>query len=301
MTLFPEFTIIGLNFVDFSCTLFIFSFIGWFYESTIYSICEQGKLMNRGCFIGPYLPIYSVVAVLNLYLLSEVKSPLKIVIISSLTVCLVEYVTSWALEKVFHARYWDYSNYPLNLNGRISVPSGLFFGLAILFLMKVLFPASLHLIASIPEDAKTIFIIVVWIIFIVDAIFTTIAMCELNRKCKEIYDSLDGYIEGKLDKINSKKEYLEKFVVVEKGKNLVVKVKGASQKFLELETRLLRDNPAFKSTKYEVVIEKMKYSVNPKNIYNKYKEKKYASLEAFDAVDVSDIINNENNNLDNND
>lgn len=241
--------------------------------------------MNRGCFIGPYCPIYSVVAILNLYLLSDITSPFKIVIISSLTVCLVEYVTSWALEKLFHARYWDYSNYPLNLNGRISVLSGLFFGLAILFLFKILFPFTLFLLDSIPQNAKDIFAVVIWILFIVDAIFTTIAMCELNRKCKQIYDAFDGYIEGKLDKINSKKEVLEKFVVVEKGKNLVVKMKGVNQKFLDLETRLLRDNPAFKSTKYEVVIEKMKYSINPKNIYNKYKEKKYANLEAFDEED----------------
>lgn len=295
MTLFPNFTIVGLNFTDLSCTLFWFSFIGWFYESTVYSILEQGKLMNRGCFIGPYCPIYSVVAILNLYLLSDITSPFKIVLISSLTVCLVEYVTSWSLEKLFNARYWDYSNYPLNLNGRISVISGAFFGFAILFLFKILFPFTLFVLGNILEKAKFIFAICIWIIFIVDAIFTTVAMCELNRKCKELYDSFDGYIEGKLDKINSKKEVLERFVVVEKGKNLVVKFKGVNRKFLELETRLLRDNPAFKSTKYEVVVEKMKYALNPKNIYNKYKEKKYANLEAFDEDELLDDANEESN------
>lgn len=292
MTLFHGFEFLGLNFTDLSCALFFYSFIGWCYESSIYSIFEQGKLMNRGCFIGPYLPIYSVVAFLNLYLLGDITSPFKIALMSALTVCFVEYVTSWALEKVFHARYWDYSNYPLNVNGRISVPSGAFFGLAILFLFKMLHPFTLHLLSEIPEMSKFIFSISIWIIFIIDAIFTTIAMCELNRKCKEIYDSVDNYIEGKLDKINSKKEILEKFVVVEKGKDLVVKMKDVNHRYMELETRLLRDNPAFRSTRYEVVIEKMKYVINPKNIYNKYKEKKYAKLESFDE-DILDQGNDD--------
>lgn len=262
MELFPNFSFVGLTFVDLTCTLFFFSFIGWFYESTIYSIFEQGKLMNRGCFIGPYCPIYSVVALLNLYLLSDVKSSLKIFLISAAVVCAIEYITSWTLEKLFHATYWDYSNYPLNINGRISVPSGAFFGLAILFLFKFLFPFTLFLLESIPAYAKFYFSIGIWCVFIFDAIFTTIAMCELNRKCKEIYDSVDNFIEGKLDKINSKKSVIGKFTVVKKGKALVLKMKGINQKYMEFETRVLRDNPAFKSTMYSELIEKLKNTLN---------------------------------------
>lgn len=290
MVLFPNFTIVGLDFVDLICTMFFFSFLGWFYESTIYSIFEQGKLMNRGCFVGPYCPIYSVVAILNIYLLSDITSSFKIVIIASLTVCLVEYVTSYVLEKLFHARYWDYSHYPFNINGRISLLSGLFFGCAVLFLFKVLFPLTVYVLAGFPYKGKLIFTLCIIVIFICDAIFTTIAMCELNRKCKEIYDSVDKYIDDKLDKINSKKTILERFVVVKKGRDIVVKMKGYNQKFCDLEMRLLKDNPAFKSTQYEVIIEKMKYSINPKNFYNKYKEKKYANLESYDLDDSDNNV-----------
>lgn len=289
MEIFPNFNFIGLSFIDLTCTLFFFSFIGWFYESTIYSIFEQGKLMNRGCFIGPYCPIYSVVALLNLYLLSDVKSSLKIFLISAAVVCAIEYITSWALEKLFHARYWDYSNYPLNINGRISVPSGAFFGLAILFLFKFLFPFTLFLLESIPHKAKFIFAIAIWIIFVCDAIFTTVAMCELNRKCKEIYDAVDNYIEGKLDKINSKKAILKRFVVVRKGRQLVLKMKGINQKYMELETRLLRDNPAFKSTKYGEIIEKLKKSINSSSKYAESEsDLDYNSEEDFDDNQINE-------------
>lgn len=247
--------------MDFStliCVMMFYSFIGWFYESTIFSILEQGKIMNRGCFMGPYCPIYSVVAILNVYLLWGIESSFKIVLVASLTCCAIEYITSWGLEKIFHARYWDYSYYPLNLNGRISVISGLFFGLAVLFLKRLLHPFTMAVMSSIPGTVKYYLSLVFIGVFLFDAIFTTIGMCNLNRKCKELYDAWDNYVEGKLDKINEKKKYFDKFLVVEKGKNLVVKLKGVNTKFVDLETHVLRAFPSFKSTLYGDLIDRMK-------------------------------------------
>ena len=253
-----NFSFIGLDFYTLTCLMMMYSFIGWLYESTIFSIAEQGKIMNRGCFVGPYCPIYSVVAVLNIYLLEGVDSNFKIVILSSLTVCAIEYVTSYTLEKLFHARYWDYSYYPLNINGRISVISGLFFGIAVLFLKKILHPMSVSLMKSIPFKIRFYLALALWFIFIMDALFTTVSMMNLNRKCKELYDAWDNYVEGKLDKLNNKKEYLNRFVIVRKGKNLVVKLKGLNKTFVALEARYLKSNPAFKSLKYGELVERIR-------------------------------------------
>ncbi len=217
--------------------------------------------MNRGCFIGPYLPIYSVVGVLNIYLLADVESSVKIVVIASLTCCAVEYVTSYTLEKIFHARYWDYSYFPLNINGRVSVVSGLFFGFAILLLLKVLHPFTLQMVGRMTPKVRLIACIVFLSVFIVDMILTTIGMCNLNRKCKEIYDSIDGYWDEKFDRLNSKKDYFTKFKVVKKGQDLIVKMKGANRKFVEMETRFLKVYPDFRSTLYPELIEKMKYTI----------------------------------------
>lgn len=253
--------IVGFDFPTLTIVMLLYSFIGWFYESTIFSLCEQGKIMNRGCFIGPYCPIYSVVCILSIYLLDGVDNSLKIVFIGGLSVCVVEYFTSVALEKVFHARYWDYSYFPLNINGRVSAVSGLFFGLAVLLLKKVVYPLCLDKMSLIPFEIKFYASIAIWIVFIVDVIFTTIAMCELNRKCKEIYDAWDNYVEDKLDTINSKKDYLSKFIIVEKGKQMVVKFKNANAKLTELETRYIKINPSFKSTKYQAVISRLSESI----------------------------------------
>ena len=250
--------LLGMDFATLTCVMMFYSFIGWFYESTVFSLVEQGKLMNRGCFIGPYLPIYSVVAVLNLYLLDGVSSSFKIVLISALTCCAVEYMTSWALEKVFHARYWDYSYFPLNINGRISVVSGAFFGIAILFLIKVLHPFTIVLMNKIPERIRVILGVFFWVLFLVDATMTVIGMCNLNRKCKEIYDAIDRNIEAGFDKMNDKKSYLNRFRIVRGSKVLVVKLKGINKKFVSMETRIIEAYPDFHSYSYAEILDKMK-------------------------------------------
>lgn len=250
--------LLGMDFATLTCVMMFYSFIGWFYESTIFSLVEQGKLMNRGCFIGPYLPIYSVAAVLNLYLLDGVNGCFKIFLISALTVCAMEYFTSWALEKIFHARYWDYSYFPLNINGRISVVSGAFFGIAILFLIKVLHPFTIVFMGKIPERIRVALGVFFWVLFLADAVMTVIGMCNLNRKCKEIYDAIDRNIEAGFDKMNCKKAYLNRFKIVRGSKNLVVKLKGINKKFVSMETRIIEAYPDFHSYSYAEILDKMK-------------------------------------------
>lgn len=266
--------LLGMDFATLTCVMMFYSFIGWFYESTIFSLVEQGKLMNRGCFIGPYLPIYCVVAILNLYLLDGMESSFKIVLISALTCCAVEYFTSWTLEKIFHARYWDYSYFPLNINGRVSVVSGAFFGIAILFLIKVLHPFTILMMAKIPEHVRVALGVFFWALFLVDATLTVIGMCNLNRKCKEIYDAIDRNIEAGFDKMNNKKAYLNRFKIVRGSKTLVVKLKGINKKFVSMETRIIEAYPDFHSYSYGEIMDKMKETLSRK--------KKYKGLEVVD-------------------
>ena len=105
----------------------VYSFMGWIYESTLRSITHK-RLYNSGFLNGPYIPIYGCGALLDVHLLNGLKDPLIIFLLAGVINCVLEYFTSWAMEKLFHARWWDYSNKPLNLNGRIYYLGFLAFG-----------------------------------------------------------------------------------------------------------------------------------------------------------------------------
>ncbi|MCZ4428067.1 putative ABC transporter permease, partial [Bifidobacterium breve] len=95
----------------------LYSFIGWIYESILVSVMER-RLVNRGFLNGPLCPIYGAGAALAIALLHNMHNPIMIFLISAIGASVLEYVTSWAMEKMFHARWWDYSDYRFNLQGR---------------------------------------------------------------------------------------------------------------------------------------------------------------------------------------
>ena len=107
--------------------LMIYSVIGWVYESTICSI-GQRKLINRGFLNGPYCPIYGTGAVLVLLVLGRIQNPVLLFFAGAVLTCSVEYLTSWLMEKLFHARWWDYSKRKCNIGGRVCLIGAVVFG-----------------------------------------------------------------------------------------------------------------------------------------------------------------------------
>ncbi|MBS7021081.1 MAG: putative ABC transporter permease [Firmicutes bacterium] len=108
----------------------IYSFLGWMMEVVCcFSISK--KIINRGFLIGPYCPIYGFGALfITLFLdLIPSKNPIFIFITCILICSFLEYSTSYILEKIFHARWWDYSDKKFNLNGRICLETMVPFGI----------------------------------------------------------------------------------------------------------------------------------------------------------------------------
>lgn len=125
----------------------IFSFVGWVYECT-YCTCKGGHWQNRGFLYGPICPIYGSGVVAALVVFKYLPIPMsgsgysiwQIFLICAVGSAIIEYVTSWVLELLFHARWWDYSTVPLNINGRVSLPTTCGFGLAGIVVVRYLFP-----------------------------------------------------------------------------------------------------------------------------------------------------------------
>ncbi len=109
---------------------FAFSFVGWLWEVSLH-IVTQGMLINRGTMLGPWLPIYGAGGVLVLLLLRRLFTRPAATFLVSMVLCsIVEYFASWFLEMSYGIRWWDYSGYFMNLNGRICLEGAVTFGLA---------------------------------------------------------------------------------------------------------------------------------------------------------------------------
>ena len=116
----------------------IYSFFGWIFEC-IYCSSIEKKWNNRGFLFGPLCPIYGVGA-LWIIILYKIFcfTTIELFLVSFFGSMVLEYGTSFLLEKLFHARWWDYSNLPLNLHGRISLFTGIGFGLGGMFVIYML-------------------------------------------------------------------------------------------------------------------------------------------------------------------
>ena len=131
----------GLWLVDYGVLFFLYSAIGWLVES-IYVSASKGHWVNRGFLNGPICPVYGTGAVLILLLLTPLKKHPPLVFLTSLVVVsAVEYITAWALETIFHAKWWDYSNMRFNIKGRVCLLNALEFGVLGLVLMYGIHPA----------------------------------------------------------------------------------------------------------------------------------------------------------------
>lgn len=140
--------IIAAYFVNF----IVFSFMGWVWE-TVYCTFKTKHWQNRGFLYGPVCPIYGTAAVTAMIVFNFVPvlntgslASWKIFLICAAGSAVIEYTTSYVLEKIFHAVWWDYSTVPLNINGRICLSATCGFGLAGIVIVRYLFPfiRSLH-------------------------------------------------------------------------------------------------------------------------------------------------------------
>lgn len=128
------------EFIRIVLLFFIYSFIGWLWETVFCSI-KAKKFVYRGFLVGPITPIYGFGILMVLYFLRPFHDNLVILyFFAAFLVTVLEYVTSFALEKLFHASWWDYHDVPLNINGRVAIPVSLFWGVSCVFIVKIVNP-----------------------------------------------------------------------------------------------------------------------------------------------------------------
>lgn len=118
----------------------IYSFLGWFMEVCV-ALHDEKKLINRGFLIGPICPIYGIGVILILTLLHRYMDDPVVLFVMAVLVCsFLEYFTGYIMEKLFKARWWDYSHKKFNINGRICLDNLVAFGVLGLLVMYVINP-----------------------------------------------------------------------------------------------------------------------------------------------------------------
>ncbi len=186
---------------------FVFSVLGWIWES-IYCTIKERKWQNRGFLYGPLCPIYgfgSIVALLVYDLISfgiiHQLSWWMILIIGFFFSMVLEYPTSFILEKKFHARWWDYSDLPLNINGRTCVITSIGFGIGAIIIMNYLIPLYEQTLVSVPNIIVAVISIILVALHSSDFTLTVSHLTNFQRNIDEIENTFQSKMTEEVDKI----------------------------------------------------------------------------------------------------
>lgn len=145
----------------------VYSMIGWVMEVG-YSVVFQRKISNRGFLIGPICPIYGAGVVLMTLLIRDDGNVFSIFAIAVLGSAILEYVTSFIMEILFHVRWWDYSEKPFNLNGRICLENLIYFGILGVFVIKFMNPLLFGFFNSWDTTVQIIIAGLVFLLWLID-------------------------------------------------------------------------------------------------------------------------------------
>lgn len=168
---------------------FIYGIAGWIMESTTISIRNK-KFVNRGFLIGPICPIYGYGVLLITILLKKYQNDMVVTFFMSIVISgVLEYLTSFFMEKIFNNRWWDYSKKKFNINGRICLENLVLFGIASCLIVYITNPIIMEKIRLIPDNVQTIIIAILLVIHFIDNIVSYKIILNLKQVSNEIKDN----------------------------------------------------------------------------------------------------------------
>ena len=173
------------NYETYFLLFIIYAFLGWLIE-VIHEVITTGKLVNRGFLIGPYCPIYGFGGLfIKLFISKYSDDPIVMFVLAIFACSILEYFTSYIMEKLFNARWWDYSNRKFNINGRICLGTMIPFGALCLFSVYILNPFLFSLFDKMDTTIKYISYII-FIIFVTDIFVSTFILKSIKDDIKKI-------------------------------------------------------------------------------------------------------------------
>ena len=254
--------------LDYIFYFFFYSFIGWFFESCYCSIRPK-KWVNRGFLRGPICPIYGTGGLVMMICLLPLRhitenlylNELLIFIAGAILCDIVEFMTSYIMEKLFNARWWDYSNKKFNIQGRICLTHTFYWGTCSCLFVFILEPImNLYLVGQVSESSRNILTYIFLTVFAFDLLDTVIHALgirdisskfmklseEISEFAIQVYSTVGGKSENESEAM--KKELNEKFDELrsnyDKFKNDLKDIKSKSKKRLFKAFPFLKDGMA---------------------------------------------------------
>lgn len=202
----------------------LYSLLGWACESAYCSIPAK-KFINRGFLNGPFCPVYGVGALLVIFLLRPFTQNIVVLFVFGVVVTSVlEYITGFLLEKLFHTTWWDYSKRKFNIKGRVCLRNSLLFGVLSVLLMHFINPFVEQLENWIPQWMLPIAAFLFLFYFITDGVITVRSILTMNGKL----DELEKVLEALKAKSEENRERLQQ--------SFESKVNATRETVLELQT-----------------------------------------------------------------
>lgn len=237
----------------------IYSFLGWIMEMVVCYFATK-KWVDRGFLIGPICPIYGSGCLLIILLLNKyLEDPLVLFVMAMLICSLLEYFTSYIMEKLFKARWWDYSHKKYNINGRICLDNILAFGILGLLMMFVINPFVVKMLGYISTNILNIVSLVLFIVFVVDLVVSLKIISGFKNVAKSIHKDSTEEITKKVKEILSKRGKLYKRLVsafdFEASEKLIKDIKNKVKDVAEDITYLVNNSKKKMQKRNELIAE----------------------------------------------
>lgn len=206
------------SWMDFAWLFLIYTFLGWCSEVG-FAALKSGKFVNRGMANGPICPIYGFGMIIILAILTPIREQTLLLFLGAVVLTSVlEFLTGFVLERLFHDKWWDYSDEPFNIKGYVCLRFSILWGLAALLIVDVVNPPIYHLVTKLQRPWGLAILAVLYGVFLADEIVTFVHLLKLPKRVRTLDDIQlrlrqlsDGIGEVVADKVLD---------VVEKGQEL---------------------------------------------------------------------------------
>ena len=286
--------------IDYFLIFILCSVIGWVCETIMYAIRDK-KAVKRGFLFGPLCPIYGSGAVISSAVLygrisdffakfGDIWHYVALFFLGMLLCNVIEYLTSYVLEKAFKTRWWDYSYKKFQINGRICLTSSLLFGFGVATYIKFVQPYILYVLDEIfPFPAKLITAFVLYTVIIIDVMLTVQSMKDVIKSLRELEQYAVDNAQKGIDKVHNKRnEYIETVKTNEQIDAIIKKLSDEKS----LLSRAKRYFPTMHGEKYNEAMNLVfpKSESEEEEKLRKARKKRIRSGEPVHVDDNGDVI-----------